>query len=231
MFTEIESIIIDVLQRNLGSVPKQNISAKKPDLGEKKSLPAISVENIDFEADEVGVGRSVDTVDKQREEFFDGDGKKKSFKLGEKPVRPVLSVEHPVGTRRRREIDYTVDYEKDIVYFRSPPAKGERNIAIRYQMPLETKGVKFKLRYHIDVWSEDEAEENRITVEVIKALLREEETFNRKGVLIKPVRGFSRSQGKAPAKVSGKTLEYLFEAYLHVEVPVPRIERIEIGEK
>jgi hypothetical protein len=231
MFSEIESTIIDVLQRNLETVPKQNISSKKLDLEAKKSLPAISIENLDFEADEVGVGRSVDTADKRREDFYDGDGKRKSFETSEKPVRPVLSVEHPAGTRRRRGIDYTIDYEKGIINFRSPPAKGEKNIVIRYQIPIETKGVKFRLRYHINVWSQDEAERNEITVEVIKALLREEETFNRKGMLIKPLRGFNISQEKTVANVSGKTLEYLFEAYLQVEVPVPRIEKVEIKEK
>lgn len=231
MFSEIESTIIDVLQKNLQTVPKENISAEKPDLKAEKSLPAISVENVDFEADEVGVGRSVDTVDKQREEFFDGDGKKKSFKLGEEPVRPLLSVEHPVGTRRRRELDYAVDYKKGVINFHSPPAKGERNIVVRYQIPLETKGVKFSLRYHINVWSQNEAEKNQITVDVIKALLREEEIFNRKGMFIKPLRGFNMSRDEAPINVSGKTLEYLLEAYLQVEVPLPRIEKVEIEEK
>jgi len=90
MFTEIENTIIDVLQRNLETVPKENISTKKPDPLAKKNLPAISVENVSFEADEVGVGRSVDTPDKEREEFFNGDDKKLSFTLSEKPVRPVL---------------------------------------------------------------------------------------------------------------------------------------------
>ena len=231
MFSEIENTMIDVLRKNLEAVPKENISARKPDFREKRSLPAIFIENVDFQADEVGVGRSVDTVDKQREEFFSGDGKKRSFRISEKPLRPVLSAEHPVGTRLRREVDYTVDYKEGVINLRFPPAKGEKNVAVRYLLPLETKGVRFKLRYHVNVCSEDEAERDRITVEVIKALLREEEAFSRKGLVIKPLRGFNTPQNEATENFSGKTLEYLLEAYLQVEVPLPRIEGVKIAEK
>lgn len=231
MFNEIENTMTEVLRKNLKAVPKENIGVRKPDFKEKKSLPAICIENLDFEADEVGVGRSVDTADKQREEFFSGDGKERSFKLSEKPLRPVLSAEHPVGTRLRRDVDYTVDYKEGVINLHSPPAKGERNVAVRYLMPLETKGVRFKLRYHVNVWSEDEAERNQIAVQVVKALLREEETFNRKGLVIKPLRGFNAPQNEATENFSGKTLEYLLEAYLQVEVPLPRIEGVKIAEK
>jgi len=231
MFSEIENTIIDVLKRNLETVPKENITTKKPDLRAKKNLPAISVENVSFEADEVGVGRSVDTPDKEREEFFSGDGKKLSFTLSEKPVRPVLSVEHPVGTRRRNEVDYSVDYERGVINFRSPPEKGKKNVRIKYLIPLETKGVKFNLRYHVDVWGREEAERDRITVDVIKALLRDEEAFSRKGIFIRPLRGFNRPTDETTVDISAKTVEYLLEAYLKVEVPLPRIERVEIREK
>ncbi len=231
MFGDIENAMVNILQRNLEAVPKENIGTRKPDLKIKKNLPAISVANLDFKTDDVGMGRSVSSVDSETVERFSGDGKKIAFALGQKPLRPTVFVEHPAGTRLGEKANYTVDYEKAVVNFHSPPRKGTDNIVIRYRMPVETKGVKFRLNYLINVWSQDAIQRDRITIDVIKALLKEEETFNRKGMLIKPLGGLNIPSDQVPEGVYGKTLEYMVEAYLHVETPLPRIEKIEFKEE
>jgi len=232
MFSKIEDAIITALRENLGAVLKENISTKKPDFGVKGNLPAVSIGNVDFKIDEVGIGRSVDTTDKETHESFSGDGERKSFTLSTKPLRPILSVEHPAGIRRKENVDYVVDYGNGMITFQSPPEEGSENVMIKYLLPLETRGVKFNLRYHITVWSRDEVQRGKLTVDVIKTLLKEEEAFNSKGIFIKPLKGFNCSLDEAPEGIYGKTVECLAEAYLQVEIPLPRIEKIEIkGER
>lgn len=231
MFSEIENALINTLQESLEAVPKENISTKRPDLSVSKNLPAISIVNVDFDIGEVGVGRSVNTADKENGEFFSGNGQNDSFTLSKKPLRPILSVEHPPGRRREENVDYTVDYEKGVITFRSPPEKGSDNVMIKYLIPLETKGIKVNLRYQISVWSKDEVQRDKIAVDVIKTLLREEEAFDSRGFSIKPLKGFNPPLDEAPKGVYGKTIECLAEAYLQVEIPLPRIEKIEIKEK
>jgi len=231
MFSEIENVIINKLRENLEAVRKENITAKKPDFSVKRNLPAISIVNVKFKFDEVGIGRGVNATDKETQELFSGDGKKKSFSLSRKPLRPILSVEHPLGTRRKENVDYIVDYETGTITIRSPPKKGSDNVLIKYLMPLETRGLKIKAKYQISVWSEDEVQRDKITLDVIKTLLKEEAAFNGMGISIKPLRGFNSSLDEAPKGIYGKTIEYVVEAYLQVEISLPRIEKIEIKEK
>ena len=228
MFSRIETTIIKVLQDNLKSVPKDNIRTKKPDLKTEKNLPAISVSNVDFDIEEVGIGGSIGPSEEQQD-TFSGDGKRREFNLTKKPLRPVAKVEHPLGKVKREINGYTVDYEKGIVTFRSPPEKGMNNILIRYLQPAEVKGLKFDLKYHLGIWARDEERRDTITVDVIKALLKEEGSLGRQGILVKPIKGLNVPAGEeVPEGVYGKTLEYRVEAELHLKIPLPRIERIEV---
>lgn len=225
MFNRIESAIIEVLKEQLKSVPEGNIDIKKPKPGGK--LPAISVANVAFDVKEVGVGSSIGGENARAHEKFNGDGERTEFILSEKPVRPLIAVEHPSGSRLN-EADYTVDYGRGAVMFRTPPKKGEDNVSVKYLKPFEVKGMKLDLVYHIDVWAGNEAQRDAITVEVMEAILREETSLNQKGVYPKPVKGFNTSLDEGSENVFGKTLEYLIEADLRVEVPHPRMERIDI---
>lgn len=226
MFKKIETAIIKVLQDHLKTVPKDNIGVKNPKLGE--NLPAISLTNVDFEVKEVGLGRSIGGEGLELQETFSGDGKKKEFTVKEKPLRPTITVEHPPGMRIKED-DYGVDYKNGVITFHSPPKEGKENILIKYLKPIEIKGVRFNLRYHLTVWAGDEAQRDAITVEVMETLLREEDTLNRQGIPIRPVKGFNIPPDKdLPGEIHGKTIEYLIEADLQVEVPYPRIEKIEL---
>ena len=225
MFKRIESAIIEVLKEQLQSVPKGNIDIKKPKPGGK--LPAISVANVAFDVKDVGVGSTIGGENARAHEKFSGDGERTEFILSEKPVRPLIAVEHPPGSRLN-EADYTVDYGRGVVIFRTSPKKGADNISVKYLKPFEIKGLRLNLIYHIYVWASDEAHRDKIAVEVLEAVLREETSLDKQGVYMKLVKGFNTSIDDESENVFGKTLEYMIEADLRVEVPYPRMEKIDV---
>ncbi len=225
MFNRIESAIIEVLKEQLQSVPKGNIDIKKPKPGGK--LPAISVANVSFDVKDVGVGSTIGGENARAHEKFSGDGERTEFILSEKPVRPLIAVEHPPGSRLN-EADYTVDYGRGVVIFRTSPKKGADNISVKYLKPFEIKGLRLNLIYHIYVWASDEAQRDKIAVEVLEAVLREETSLDKQGVYMKLVKGFNTSIDDEAENVFGKTLEYMIEADLRVEVPYPRMEKIDV---
>lgn len=231
MFDEIENDLIAILQKNVGEVPKENISAKMSDLNIEKNLPAIYIRNIDFKIEEVGIGRVASTKSNEVKEYFNGDGEKVNYILSKKPLKPILLVEHPLGRRRTENVDYVVDYKTGLIIFKFPPEEGSNNILVKYLVPVETKSVKLNMKYYISVWSRDEAQVNRILFSIIKTFLKEGERLISKGILIKPVRGFSIPAEDLPEGVYGKTIECLLETYLQVEIQLSRIEKIEIGGK
>lgn len=222
MFSKVENAIIGALKDNLKTVPKDNIGVKKI---KADSLPAISITNVDFEVKEVGLGRSVGGAVLQ--DTFSGDSKTKEFVLKQKPIKPIIGVDYPIGNRLK-ENNYEINYEKGIITFPSPPKKAKENIIVKYLKPTETRGLRFNLKYNLNIWAKDETQRDSITVEVIEALLKEEDSFNREDMTIKPIRGFNAPQNEeTPKGIQGKTLEYLFESSLEVEIPSPRIEKIE----
>jgi hypothetical protein len=225
LFEKIESAIMEVLKEQLESVPKGNIDTKKAKLGGK--LPAISIVNVSFDVKDVGVGNSIGGENVHAQEKFSGDGERKEFILSEKPVRPLVVVEYPPGSRLNAA-DYTVAYGRGAVIFRTPPKKGEDNISINYLKPFEVKGLRLNLTYHICVWASDEAQRDEIAVEVLEAILREETSLDQQGVSLKLVKGFNASMDDGSENVFGKTLEYMIEADLVVEVPYSRMERIDV---
>ena len=225
MFKKIESAIIEVLKEQLESVPKGNIDTKKTKLGEK--LPAISIVNVAFDVKDVGVGNSIGGEDARAQEKFSGDGERKEFILSEKPVRPLVMVEYPSGSRLNAA-DYTVAYGRGAVIFLTQPKKGEDNILVKYLKPFEVKGLRLNLTYHICVWASDEAQRDEIAVEVLEAILREETSLDQQGVSMKLVKGFNTSMDDGSGNAFGKTLEYMIEADLLVEVPSPRMEQIDV---
>lgn len=223
MFNKVENAIIRILRDNLKSVSKDNIGTKKIKLD---SLPAISIANVDFEVKEVGFGRSVGGLELQ--ETFSGDAKTVEFTLKTKPLKPIVGVEYSSGNRLN-ETDYSVDYEKGIIKFLSPPKKAKENIIVKYLKPTEMKGLRFNLRYNLNIWAKDETQRDSITVDVMETLLREEDSFNGEDMAIKPIKGFNTPQNDdVPKGIQGKTLEYLIESGLQVEIPLTRIEEVEI---
>jgi hypothetical protein len=231
MLSEIENVIINILQESLEDIPKKNIGTRKPDLTIEENLPAISIANIDFRIEEIGIGRSIATKNNEIEEYFSGDGKKINYNLSRKPLKPTLTVEYPPGERRLENKDYVVNYENGSVTFQLPPEEGSNNVLIKYLVPTEIKSVKINMKYHINVWSKDESQKDKIIFDIIKTLLKREDELNLKGIMIKPIGGFNIPANEMPKGVYGKTIECLLETYLQVETPLPRIEKIEISGK
>jgi len=227
MFNKVETAIIKILQDHIQTVSKKNIDTK-PNF---KSLPSMSISNVNFEIDEVGLGRSIGGVGREAQDVFNGDGKNREFTLTEKPLKPIISIEHPIK-KRLRESDYLIDYETGVVVFQSPPSKGDQNVSVKYLKPFDTKGLKLNITYHVNIWAKDENQRDEITVETIKTFLREEDTLAQQGVSLKPIRGFNIPKGEDVSKdVYGKTLECKVETDLHVEIPLPRIEKVEIQQE
>jgi len=229
MLNGIEEAIVNILRESIERVPKENIGTRRPDLNIAGNLPAISITAVEFKIEEVGIGRSFTTKSNEVEERFSGDGERISYILSMKPLKSTLVVEYPPGERRLENVDYYADYESSSVIFKAPPEKGLDNILVRYLTPAEVKSVKLTMKYHVNVWSIDELQVNRITFNIIEALLKREEELTLRGIMIKPTGGFSIPADKMPRGVYGKTIECLLETYLQVETPLPRIERVEIS--
>lgn len=229
MFGRIEELIIKVLKDNLDLVPKDNIGLKRVDFKRNLRLPSVSIEDVEFQIEDPGIGRALSSVEKELADIFSGDGKRTVFPLSKKPLKPTVEVEHPPGRKLREKVDYSVDYVEGVVIFNSPPLSGDRNVVVKYLAPVEIRGLKFNIKYHITIWADDKSSCNDIAVKIIELLFREEKHFNVQGIFLKPLRGFNASPNDlVPEGVYGKVLEYEVETQLQIELPVPRIERIEI---
>lgn len=229
MFNKVRDLIVNVLREKLDLVPKNNIGVSRADLEEGLNLPAISVDDVSFKVEEPGIGRALSSVEGEVVDVFSGDGRKVSFSLSRKPLRPTVIVEHPPGRRLRENVDFRVDYTSGVIIFNSSPKIGDENVIVKYRAPVEVRGLKFKIKYYIGVWSSNERTCNDIAINVIELLLREEKQFTGNGVFLRPHGGFNvYGCDSLPKGVCGKILEYDVEAQLKIKVPVPRIEKIEI---
>jgi hypothetical protein len=245
MLNEIADELVKVLQESVPpDVPEENIGrAKKKTKPEPSSseasaakrLPAISVCSSDFTFRDAGVGGGGTDVKEKTEEQLSGDGKTKTFTLSERPLRPLIRVESPIGAEMHEKDDFVVDYAKNAIAFSSPPPKGKNAILVQYYSAKtsgDSKFVQMNITYNVDVWAADEKERDDITVDVIKAIALAEESLSSRGMRIRPIQGSNLEDGPLDGEVSVKRLTYSVEVDLQVEkTPVPRIERIEIEQK
>lgn len=234
MFDIIEDALIKILQEKLTNIPKDNITTRKIDL-KKTTFPFLSLYDVDFTLEDLGIGRESGESKKELSEKFSGDGKKSSFQLSVRPIKPIISVESPTGQIRKEKEDYTVDYEKGVVTFLSPPKEGKENILIKYHSAKGasiTRGLKVNAKYYIDVWDSEKDACDSTAIEVIKILLIGRDDLAKKGLNIKPIRGYNIEPEKEFSNLAfGKRLEYSIETEIYVEIPTPLIEKIEIQRK
>lgn len=218
MFNEIEEAIIEVLTTNIKSLGKSQVSNAAP----KNKLPYVQVSNTSFEAVDSGIGRHIDT-DELVTDVFSGDGKTAKFKLSEPPVRPIMSAE--IGGRRSGAVTFSVDFLEGSIVFKTPPPVGEDNVTVRYRKPFEVHGLRLNLVYALTVSGKDESERDTVTEEVIKALIREEDSLAERGVSLKLVRGYN---GEAAGGVFSKVVEYVVDSDVSVKIEVPRISEVDL---
>ncbi len=208
---------------------------RKVDLSESSSLPKVTVYDAGFRFEEIGLNGSLGNVREETIEKFGGDGKKTVFQLQDIPVRPLLGVEE--GPARRNEIDdYKVDYNSGTIKFRSPPAKGEKNVVVRYLLPKttgEVRGLRLSIDCRIDIWAVDQKNCDDITIDVMKTLLLSKEDFSLKGIRVIPVNGVHiEDNPSSSSNVHGRRLTYTLETDLQVKIDGSIIKKIYIaGEK
>lgn len=227
MIREVEEAILDSLKKGLSElVPPENIITGETDFGKTKS---ISLTNTGFTVEELGIGGSGGVKKEEIVEKFDSDGNKKDFKISQKPLRPLINVESPAGTQKNEPDDYTVNYTEGMISFRAPPGKGKVSVQIKYYIARavgETRNLKFVLTYSLGIWANDLNEKNNITLEAIKVLYREKSNLAKRGISeIRLIKGYSEN-------VDTKNLsriEYQIESTVSIEMPMPPIEKIQIG--
>lgn len=227
MIREVEDAILESLKKGLSElVPPENIIIGEPDFSKTKS---ISLTNTGFMVEELGVGGSGGLKKEEIVEKFDTNGIKKDFKVSQNPLRPLINVESPAGTKKNEPDDYNVNYAERVISFRAPPGKGKDNVQIKYHIARavgEIRNLKFVLTYYLGIWANDPNEKNNITLETIKVLYREKSNLAKRGISeIRLIKGYSEN-------VDTKNLsriEYHVESTVSIEMPLPPIDKIEIG--
>jgi len=227
MIREVEEAVLESLRKGLSElVPPENIIIGEVD---QKKTKSISLLNTGFTVEEQGIGGSGGVKKEDVVENLDSDGKKKDFKLTHKPLRPLISLENPAGTLKNDPDDYSVNYAGGLISFRTPPEKGKGNVLVKYYIARasgETRNLKFILNYSLMIWADNPNDRSSITLEAIKVLYRERGNLAKRGVSeIRLIKGSLAEVGTK--KVS--MIEYLVETIVKIEMPVPPIEKIEIG--
>jgi hypothetical protein len=236
-----------ILQEGLTGIGKENVILTRPDFtGEKRtlSLPLIGLYDSGFRFEEVGFGAAFGESREQRKDEFSGDGKRTIFRLQEKPIRPLITVETPKGFRIKETDDFTVDYVQGTLTFRSPLPKGKNNLIVIYSIAKsasEIEGLKLKITCCVDVWAKNSQMCDSMTIEAMKTILISRHNLISKGIYITPIRGsriidLSRvnesnnltKTGEKPWEALGRRLLYLAETVIKVELKAARIEKIEI---
>jgi hypothetical protein len=182
------------LKDGLIDVKSLNITKKKIDpIGEEnkknKSFPSISIYDNGFTFDKIGIGYSGGQHRQEIiEQEFDSDGKNIIFKLANRPLRPIISIQNPKGIAKKEKDDYFFNYSTNEIKFISPPEKGKKNVIVKYVLAknsAEVKILRLKLNCIIDIWSNaDNVECDSITLQIIKTILLNEDSLNSKNIHI-----------------------------------------------
>ena len=243
LFERIESLITEILRENL-QVPKESITSgiKIDFLKKKLALPQISLNNTGFTVEEIGIGSDTGVKKEETSDTFTGDGKTSEFKLSKEPhllenVKLKEKGEDKWKTVRAADDkehfdNFKIDYQKGAITFRSTPKEGTE-IQINYYTKAdfsETKGLKFNLNYDIDVFAESNSELNSLCTNIIKILLLERISLAGEGIVITLTGG--ETANNLTDNVYGKSLKYLIETELVVELPpLRKIGEIDVRKK
>ena len=222
MLIRFSEAIVEALQAGM-EIPKGRVGLKAPTA--KQKLPYVHVSNVSFEVKDGGLGGSVGGEGVTVSDRFDGDGAKTLYTLTEKPMRPLISVESPPGSRVHPN-QYVVDYLAGTVTFNRPPKEGEGNVVMLYRKPYLSRGVTLELTYNVTVWEGDEEARDRLATSAMQALLKAEDQLNGSGIFLKPARGHNVDEG--PDGGYGKAIEYNVEGEIRVDVEIGRIEAIDM---
>ncbi|MGB0004642.1 MAG: hypothetical protein WBP74_08305 [Nitrososphaeraceae archaeon] len=216
---------------------KQTLLDQKMDPSKPGSLPTIAIYDTGFSFEKTGIGEAMGVTREQTQDEFSGDGIKTKFKLRNSTVRPLISVEVPANNKLTETTEYTVDYLKNEVTFRTPPPKvqkGKNNIFVTYSLAKsagEVKGIRVKVHCNFDIWAKTSAQCDKLALGVVRSMLFAEDTLSIKGIHLTPLGGttISDTDGGKIKDLFARRLNYRVEKDISFAEKVPRIETIEIS--
>lgn len=168
------------------------------------------------------------------EDTFSGDDRTTVFTLPKHPQNPLIAVEHPQGNRLGDPDGYTADYQNGTVTFRVAPEKGKDNILVRYTLAssvAEILHVAMTYDYIVTVSADTRESRDTIAIEVIRTFYRERKFFAENDILeLRISEGYpiQMDDGDSPEALN---IEFSLDTIIPVEIPVPPIEKVEIGNK
>lgn len=231
MIREITETIATIFREIIKSVPKSSITIDEVNSGKGKAPPSVVITSPEFTVEEFSLAGSEPEKKEVQEERFNGDGKANEFILSQKPLRPLLLVEHPLGEERGEPEDYSVDYSAAKITFRTPPSKGKSNVLVRFRSVKssgELRNLQLNLKYIVKVNAENGSQRDEITLDALKALVFAKEALERKGV------AFNILGGRNDAidhEAASRQIECIAHTKLIVEMPAGAMEKILIHMK
>ena len=205
----------------------------------KTDLPAVSIYDAEVSFVEQTLGNNVKEERPETVETFTADGNETSFVLSTRPLKPIIRVENPQGFAKREIEDFTVDYEKGEIRFKTPPEKsGKKSVVVSF-LPLKSVSLVSALRvnakYNLDVWGANREGCNDLATGVVKTILLGREKLASQGIVMRPVSAsaieFENGVSTSASQPFGRRLLCDVETDLYVAVPVPAIEKIEVRKK
>jgi hypothetical protein len=168
------------------------------------------------------------------EDTFSGDNQTTVFTLTQHPQNPILAVEHPQGNRLGDPDGYTADYRTGTITFRVPPGKGGDNILVRYTLAssvAEILHVAMTYDYIVTVSADTRENRDTIAIEIIRTLYRDRDILAGNGVLEVRINEGYPVQISDDDASEALNIECSLDTIIQVEMPVPPIEKVEIGNK
>lgn len=203
------------------------------------ALPVISFYDTDFTFEKTGIGQGLSVASEETRDEFSGDGYNTKFKLKNIPLRPLISVEVPVGNKLMESSEYTVDYLKSEIGFRIAPSKaskGNPNIFVTYSMAKsagESRGIRLKINCNFDIWAKNLAQCDELTLGVVKSILFADDSLISKGISLTLLGGtlITSEDGSKLKDLFGRRLVCRVETDIHFVDKVARMEKIELTKK
>ena len=237
LMPEIAETIAMTLKETVKTVPKVNIITDERTAREPGAVPSIAVLSPEFSVEEASLAGSEPERKEIHEEKFNGDGKGKEFSLSEKPLRPLLTVQHPPGEEQKDPNDYTVDYPAAKVMFRTPPAKGKGNVLVKYRgvkSSADLRSMQLNLKYLVEVKGKDEMQRDELSLDVLRGLMIAKEALEREGISFKILGGRNsilNHEMASSREVPSKQIECVAQTKLFVEMPMGIMEKIVIQKR
>ena len=161
MFKFLDEIGVELQKGLEGEGNKQTILDQKPDPNKLGSLPTIAIYDTGFNFEKTGIGEAMGVTREQTQDEFSGDGIKTKFKLRNSTMKAInLCRGYRLTIELIETTDYTVDYSKSEITFRTAPPKvqkGKDNIFVTYSLAKsagEVKGLRLKLHFNFDIFGQ-----------------------------------------------------------------------------